>query len=302
MIRKCFLTGEYIFFAEERAKRPQNYAQEKISKTPVEFCPFCLENEYMTPKRVFATEDESIRIVPNKYPFVSVDDSNHFGIHEVLIDTLNHEAVINDFSNEHMFKLMKAIKTRLLQLEENEKVKYVQIFKNQGIQAGASQSHSHWQIAALSVIPPKYETMFSILSDYYIKNKRCYFCDLKFDDRIIEENEFFTSFVPYDAKFPYEINILPKEHIFNFKMMNDDLLYKFGEILKNSILRLTGLFKGISYNICFYNSAKKENINKYMHFYAQIIPRIGHMAGFEFSTGCFINSILPEKAAKMLRQ
>ena len=44
---------------------------------------------------------------------------------------------------------------RYRQLEEDPRSKYVQIFKNQGKDAGASQSHSHWQITSLCVVPLK---------------------------------------------------------------------------------------------------------------------------------------------------
>ena len=41
-----------------------------------------------TPGVIYATEDNSIRIVPNKYPFIDADDE-FFGVHDVLIDTAN---------------------------------------------------------------------------------------------------------------------------------------------------------------------------------------------------------------------
>ena len=44
---------------------------------------------------------------------------------------------------------MKTMQKRYRQLEEDPRSKYVQIFKNQGKDAGASQSHSHWQITSL---------------------------------------------------------------------------------------------------------------------------------------------------------
>ncbi len=301
MVRKCFLTGELIFFAEERAKRPFNYKKIHVANTPRQFCPFCPENSNMTPKEVYSTEDKLIKIVPNKYPFISRNDETHYGIHDVLIDTNEHDEKLNQFSYEHMAKLMNVIRYRVENLEEDENIEYVQVFKNQGIDAGASQSHSHWQIAALSVIPTRFKRMISVLEDYYIKNKNCYFCSLDYGDRIIEENEEFIAYVPYDAKFPYQMFIMPKKHIHNFKLFNDLQLSLLGRILKHCVMRLDTMYENISYNICFYNSPKRDFNEDSFHFYLEIIPRIGHMAGFEFSTGCHINSVLPEKAADVLR-
>ncbi len=167
MIKRCYLTGEYVFYATERAKRPHSFKIiDDTPSVPVKYCPFCLENEHMTPKRIFGTEDGRIRIVPNKYPFITVDDES-FGVHDVLIDTADHEERMYQFSDEHMYSLMQVIKNRTLELEADERIKYVQVFKNQGRDAGASQSHSHWQIAALNVVPLKMEHLLEVLGNFY---------------------------------------------------------------------------------------------------------------------------------------
>lgn len=302
MIKRCYLTGEYVFYATDRANRPHSFKMiDDSPSVPVKYCPFCPENEHMTPKRIFGTEDNSIRIVPNKYPFIPVGDES-FGVHDVLIDTADHEERMWQFTDEHMYKLMQVIKNRVVELESNEKVKYVQVFKNQGKDAGASQSHSHWQITALSVVPLKMEHLLEVLGRYYKDNGKCYFCHMDFGTRIIEENELFFSYMPADAKFAYEMDILPKRHISSVTEFTDEELAAFGRLLRNSVKRLNKIYENVSYNVCFY-SAPKETANKEcFHFYAQIFPRIGHMAGFEFSTGCYINSVLPEIGAQKLRE
>lgn len=302
MIKRCYLTGEYVFYATERANRPHSFKIiDDSPSVPVQYCPFCPQNEHMTPKRIFGTEDNSIRIVPNKYPFITVDDES-FGVHDVLIDTADHEERMYMFTDEHMHRLMQVIKNRVIELEADPRIKYVQVFKNQGKDAGASQSHSHWQIAALSVVPLKTEHLLSVLGSYYEDNGKCYFCHLDFGNRIIEENDLFFSYMPADAKFAYEMDILPKRHISSITEFTDKELESFGILLRNSVKRLEGIYKGVSYNVCFYSAPKDCKNNKAFHFYAQIFPRIGHMAGFEFSTGCYINSVLPEVGAEKLRQ
>jgi len=305
MVKQCFLTGELIFFAEERAKRPQNFKKLHVSSTPKEFCPFCLENENMTPKEVFSTPDKKIRIVPNKYPFISKNDPSHYGIHDVLIDTSNHDEKLYNFTDEHITEVISSIQKRVKILQNDEKIVYVQVFKNDGIDAGASQSHSHWQIASLSTLPPRYMQIKSVLEKYYKENNNCYFCALKstLKEQIIEENEHFIAYVPLDAKFPYEMYIIPKKHISNIVELNEEEIHFAGKTIRNCAKRLTSIYEGISYNICFFSSPNKptDSLKKYIHFHIQIIPRIGHMAGFEFSTGCYINSVMPETAARTLK-
>ncbi|HAG03976.1 MAG TPA: hypothetical protein DCG28_00925 [Lachnospiraceae bacterium] len=300
MIKRCFLTGEFVFYATSRAKRPHSFKKPEEKTVPRKYCPFCPENESYTPGVIFSTENGRIRIIPNKYPFLDADEKD-FGIHDVLVDTADHEQKLTDFSDEHMFELMTVIKNRFTELENKENIKYVQVFKNQGSEAGASQSHSHWQITAMNVVPLKMEHLIGVLRSYYYEHdQNCYFCSIKFGNRIVLENEHFTSYLPADGKFAYGMDILPKRHIATISDFTDEELASFGLILKKSLKKLTTLLDGISYNVCLYSAPKHGDYKDFFHFYAQIIPRIGHMAGFEFSTGCYINSVLPEEGAKAL--
>lgn len=38
------------------------------------------------------------------------------------------------------------------------------------------------------------------------------------------------------------------------------------------------------------------------HWFLQIIPQLSVAAGFEIGTGCYINPVFPEDAAKVLRE
>lgn len=298
MIKRCFLTGEYVFYATERSKRPHSFKRNNIKVTPREFCPFCPQNSYMTPEPIY--DDGVVKIVPNKYPFVHTNEET-YGVHDVVIDTQNHDEKLMDFTDEHLFKLMKVMQNRFCDLENHKDCKYVQIFKNQGMEAGASQSHSHWQITSLPVIPLKMEHLLSVLKDYYNENNKCYFCSIDFGTRIVAENDSFVSYIPADGKFPYGMDLLAKRHISSLREFSDKELMDFGTILRESLRRLVALRPGISFNVCLYSCPKDTDCKDYFHFYAQIIPRIGYMAGFEFSTGCYINSVLPESGAEELR-
>lgn len=40
----------------------------------------------------------------------------------------------------------------------------------------------------------------------------------------------------------------------------------------------------------------------YTHWFLQIVPQLTGLAGFEIGTGCYINPVIPEDAAKILRE
>lgn len=40
----------------------------------------------------------------------------------------------------------------------------------------------------------------------------------------------------------------------------------------------------------------------YAHWFLQIIPQLSGVGGFELGSGCYINPVFPEDAAKLLRE
>ena len=190
---------------------------------------------------------------------------------------------------------MKCMKDILDMLYIDKKLRYVQIFKNQGVNAGASQSHSHWQIIGLSMLPNKQRYMIDKLKKY---RGKCYFCEIDYFKNLVYENNSFVAFCPEDSLYCYEIKIMPKYHITNLRYLDETGLIALADVLSISLRKLNKIYENLDYNICFYNAFRKED--EY-HFFIQIIPRMGNMAGFEFSTGMFVNSVLPDIASENLR-
>lgn len=297
MIKKNFLTGDYVIFSPERVKRPQLIAEKEIIDL-ANNCPFCLANKNMIQDRyLYEAFNNEIRVIQNKYPIVK-EQKDFFGIHQVIVDTKEHNKRLHNFSDEHIFYLMKTIKDCMENFYNDKRLRYVQFFKNQGYIAGASQPHSHWQILGVPVLPRKQEKIVQTFKQYELKMKSCYLCDLNLDNLKIEENDYFISFCPEDSIYFYEINIIPKNHILSIKYLNDEQLKQLAKILKNSIKRLNYIFKNLDYNICLFNCLREEDEH---HFFFQIVPRLGNFGGYEISTGMFVNSILPYEASKNLK-
>ncbi|MCD8215639.1 MAG: DUF4931 domain-containing protein [Clostridiales bacterium] len=301
MLKENYLTGNYVYYAEGRLNRPNSTGlvkeQPRDKTEDRSRCPFCPENGYMTPPSVF--DNGIIKIVPNLYPFIS--EKEGLGYHEVVIDTPDHFEDISDFSREHMLILLKALKERTETLEEKNHIKYVQVFKNNGPNAGASQRHSHWQIGAQTIIPPKQAYMLKALEKYSLSKGESYF-DGEENYISLWENHIFKVVIPTDSMFTFETHIITKKHITALTEMDEEALKALGEALGFQLNIYKQTDPGLSYNICFYSSPKDYRGSKHFRFYEQLIPRKGNMAGFEFSTGCYINSVPPGEFEKMLRE
>ncbi|MCD8089351.1 MAG: DUF4931 domain-containing protein [Clostridiales bacterium] len=301
MLIKNYLTGTYVYFAEGRMNRPNSMGlvkdgEPRSRNEDTSRCPFCPENAYMTPPVIF--DNGRVKIVPNLYPFIS--EKEGLGYHDVVIDTPDHYENLWDFSDGNMLMLLNVLKNRAAELEGKSHIKYVQIFKNNGPGAGASQRHSHWQIGAQTIIPPKIMYAIKALEAYGAEKGKSYF-DSGENYIDVWENGVFKVVIPTDSMFPYETHIITKKNITGITEMDDDCLKALGEALKVQ-LEIYKEDSALSFNICFYSAPKGYKNNKYFRFYEQLIPRKGNMAGFEFSTGCYINSIPPKEFEKMIKK
>lgn len=309
-LRKDYILDRWVIAASVRAKRPKEYKQKDEVKEP-KICVFCPGNENLTPPEIGRIEKNNkwiLRWFPNKFPFVEQKGSSKiktknkffisssgYGKHEVIADTNKHNVQLWDTKKEHINLLFEVIRGRINKLEKIKNIKYVLVFKNHGEKAGTSIIHSHVQIAAISNIPPTIREEIMAAKKY----KKCPYCDIikieRKSKRKCFENKTFIAFAPYASRFNYEVWIFPKRHIKRLNELKENETSDLVDILKKVLLKLKEL--NVSYNFHLHYPPKKEEL----HFHIEVTPRIAVWAGFEFSSGITINSVMPEIAAEFYR-
>lgn len=308
ILRKDYLLDRWVFYAIERKKRRKEFHEEE-KVTEAKTCFFCPGNEHLTPKEIGRVEEKGtwkIRWFPNKFPAVELKGSaklrkkgmlaegNAYGSHEVIVETREHDKQLADLSVEHIKEVLEVCILRIKFLLKQKGIKYVTIFKNHGPSGGTSLVHSHMQAVSLPVFPAEVAEKVNAAGKY----KKCPYCSIislesKSSRKIIETKNA-IAFAPFASRFNYEAWIFPKRHV-DGTALNDEELSDMSLILKKILVKLKQL--GASYNFFFQYGLK----NSELHFHIAVVPRIAKWAGFEFSTGAVINSVLPEDAAEFYR-
>ena len=124
----------------------------------------CQGNEHKTPPEIWALRDKDtladasgwqVRVVPNKFPALAVEGEvrreglgmfdiiNGIGAHEVIVETPDHQWQMADGPPERIEPVLRAYQQRLTDLYQDARFRYVVIFRNYGVQAGASLTHPH---------------------------------------------------------------------------------------------------------------------------------------------------------------
>jgi UDPglucose--hexose-1-phosphate uridylyltransferase len=332
------ITGEWVIIARNRAQKPTSFIKNNLARKEAkenqkeslqskENCPFCQILKRETPLLVQSEGQElpisnadnwTIAVVPNKYPaFVPAKKLNKknaglyqtmtaIGHHELVI-TKNHHQTIDQMPISRIEEVFSVYQKRYLYLAKQPHIKYVSIFHNQGPKAGASISHPHSQIIAISVTDADINKNLKGSKKFWQKNNSCLHCQIIADNkknprRVIWENNSFIVFSPFAPKSAFTLQIYPKKHQAHFEKINQTEVKQLAEAFK---IALKAIKKGLNnpdYNFFLHTApCDKKNYN-YYHWHWQIMPKTQIWAGFELGAGIEICTISPEDSAKYLRK
>jgi UDPglucose--hexose-1-phosphate uridylyltransferase len=320
-IRKDPVFGRWVIIASERGLRPNEFRPGAGPDGKGYVCPFCPGNEALTPPAIYSLPGEAgswrLRVVRNKYPaLVSegvsgntrdgiYDRMDGMGFHEVVIETPGHDQALEDLPEEGVADVLKTFVFRMRELKKDPRIKYVMIFKNHGRNAGASLLHPHSQIISMPMAPLRAMQEIEGAADYHAERGTCVFCDIvkeetAFKRRIVGENADFLAVAPYASRFSFEIWILPKAHASHFEEMPAALAQSLAGLLKASLKKLSATLPDLSYNLIVHTMPVQDAAAEHYHWHIEIMPKLSHVAGFEWGTGFYINTVSPEDAADML--
>jgi len=330
-IRKDYILDRWVIIASERGKRPTDFSVRPSERSKTETCPFCPGNEKMTPpafllyipsaKGVERDRDSNgerrsdwlVRGIPNLYPALrpreprslSADELHEredgVGEHQVVIESPRHDEHLDRARVEQVRLVVQAYIDRL---EALSKWKYVSIFRNHRKEAGASLSHAHSQIIATPIIPKKIANELTASKAYLQSKGSCPYCDIlekeRDTDRFICENESFVTLAPWASVYPFEFWLLPKRHQSTMLKLKEGEKGDLARMLRTALGSLAKVLRDPPYTFGFHIAPSAREI-EHFHWHLEVYPKLAIQAGFEDSTGIFINVTPPELAAESLR-
>jgi UDPglucose--hexose-1-phosphate uridylyltransferase len=238
---------------------------------------------------------------------------NGVGADEVIIETPHHDRSFHELEVAEIANVIKAYVARIVDLEKDERIRYVLVFKNHGEAAGAHTiTHSISQLMALSVTPRAIKTKLMVAREYYAMKERCLYCDvlqqeLRQKQRLIAENEDFVALLPFASRFPFEMCVLPRHHSSALRQVNAAQMENLGRILRDVLQKLDLTLGSPPYNLALQNrpflrsrEGYWKTIEQDYHWHIEILPRISRVTGFEWGSGFFYNPVPPEVAARCL--
>ncbi|MBN1384227.1 MAG: galactose-1-phosphate uridylyltransferase [Elusimicrobia bacterium] len=332
-LRRDLITQKWIITGM-RSKEKFLESLNPFQKKTTNGCFFCEKNEKNTLPEIYAirkpgtqpdTPGWQVRVVPSKAAAFKIEGDigkeghgiydlmNNIGAHELIVETPQHVKNICDLPIEQIVLVLKVYQIRLRDLDNDDRLRYGLIFKNQRPKSPYRIGHSHSQFAALPLTPKILKEELTSSREYFAYKERCLFCDIIRQEqrdvkRIIEENADYISFVPFATKFPFELFILPKKHNADYCAENESSLKNLAQILKASLGKISVALNDPPLNYVLHTipyMRKKqgywETIHNDFHWHIEVYPQMTETMGFESGSGFHIQPLLPEICAEILR-
>lgn len=332
-IRLDRVHNQYVLIAPERLHRP-SISTKRLGRERNGTCPLCSGNEHLTPHEIFALRDNApnasgwkTRVVPNIYKAVQIELADiskregmfesipGVGAHEILIDSPCHDCNMSDLEAQEIENWLRTIIIRINDLKNDKRLIHLSVFKNFGLNAGATQDHPHTQLIALPVMPQDEIVFLERNMKYYRRHGRGIIEDVLQNEisakvRVIHEVGNFVAFCPYASAFPFEVMIVPSVNIRCLNTCSRKDTTDLSVIIKKVFQSLHKQLGRFDYNLFFRlpplnPNFENETFMGYMdenyRFSLRITPRIYRVGGFEVATSTFINSVPPEDCAKLLK-
>ncbi len=286
---------------------------------PTDWCPFC-------PASGRVPDHYDVYIYPNDYPAYSIpaakpavrgDDfyrviPSH-GKCDVVLYHPDHHTSLPQLSLDHLTKLVRLWRQRFLELKAMRGIRYVLIFENKGAVIGVTMPHPHGQIYSFPFIPPRLEKEISAARAFHRSKKRCVFCEILRKERrakvrLIAENPSFTAFIPFFARWPYEVHIYSRRHLGTLEEFRPAEEQALAEILKWVTLKYDNLFSMSFPYMMLLHQAPTRGEYPFFHFHIEFYPphrskeKLKYLASVETGGGMFLNDSLAEEKAAELRE
>ncbi|MEI7054230.1 galactose-1-phosphate uridylyltransferase [Nocardioides sp. CCNWLW239] len=181
-------------------------------------------------------------------------------------------------------------------------------FENRGEAIGVTLHHPHGQIYAYPYVTPRTQRLLASIDDYgpglfadILDNERS-------GERVLLRGEHWTAYVPFAARWPIEVHMLPHEHVADFAetttSQRDELAVLYLRLLRG----IDHLYPDPTPYIAAWHQAPVHSHRDSARLSLQLTsPRRGpdklkYSAGSEAAMGAWVGDIQPETQAEQLRE
>lgn len=323
------LREEWVIVAAHRQDRP--WSGEEVKKgqsAEPDYDPEC----YLCPGNVRVSGKRNppytgTFVFDNDHPCVSRDAPSNpgsppgiyrsrpaHGIARVVCYSPKHDLSLAELERASIVELLHVWQEQYLELGSREDIAHVLTFENKGKVVGVSNPHPHCQIYATNFVFRTTEIEARACRQHRSESGRILFQDIldaeaRDGRRILCENSSAVAFVPYFARYAYEVYIAPKETHPHLAALSRQEAEDLAEMLKTVCVKFDNLWRmSFPYVLVLHQAPTDNGDYSAFHFHVEVHPPLRkpgllkYLAGPEIGGGNFLSDTSPEAKAAELRQ
>jgi UDPglucose--hexose-1-phosphate uridylyltransferase len=233
---------------------------------------------------------------------------------EVVCYTSDHNASFAQLSPSRVRLVVEALTDRTQTLQALPGVEQVFCFENRGVEIGVTLHHPHGQIYAYPFVTPRTRAMLGAAERYAQTHGGAnLFADVLAAERaeaqrVVASNEEWTAFVPAAARWPFEVLIAPHRRHLELADLSESERDALALIYLDVLRRFDALFDSPMPYVAAWHQAPVRTGRDVAYLHLQLFSvrrasgKLKYLAGSESAMGVFINDVIPEEAARMLRE
>ncbi|MFB6892445.1 galactose-1-phosphate uridylyltransferase [Kitasatospora sp. NPDC056327] len=320
------LTGAWVTIAAHRQARTYH--------PPADECPLCPSRDGRLSE--IPAADYRVAVFENRFPSLAGEPGTHpvapaadgalygrrpgTGRCEVVCFTSDHDASFADLDEDGARLVLDAWTDRTAELSARPDVEQVYCFENRGAEIGVTLAHPHGQIYALPFTTPRTARMVDRAARHRAATGRNLFDDLLAAERAdgtrtVLTGEHWTAFVPYAARWPYEVHLYPHRRVPDLTRLTEPERAEFARLYLDLLRRFDNLFTDPAdpgrrvtapYISAWHQAPTGQQAEFALHLELFTVRRtadkLKYLAGTESGMEAFMNDVAPEDAARRLRE
>jgi UDPglucose--hexose-1-phosphate uridylyltransferase len=322
------LREEWVIVAAHRQHRPWSGGTvEHVDGSAPDYvadCYLCPGNLRVSGQR--NAEYATTFVFDNDLPSVSLDapaelaapvgvyrNRPALGLARVVCYSPRHNLTLAELEPEEVEELLRVWQEQHRELGARQEVRHVLIFENKGEAVGVSNPHPHCQIYATNFVFKTIEVEARVSERHLAETGRALFQDILAAERedgrrIICENETAIAFVPYFARYAYEVFVAPQQTRRDVAALSESERRDLADVLRRVLVKFDNLWRiPFPYVMALHQAPTDGGDYRGFHFHIEFHPPLRrpnllkYLAGPEIGGGNFLSDTSPEEKAEELR-
>ena len=296
-------------------------------------CPFCPGNEGMTPLEITSYRSPGsqpnepgwqVRVFPEGDPYFRIEEElvregvgmfdrvSTRGASEILVEDPRHDMTLGTMDEDQLTRVLWMYRDRIQDLKRDSKIRNVVVTRRHG-KPGARIRHPYSRILATPIMFDDVRAELAQAREYYGYKRRCVYCDTVREEmvngeRLVRVTRHFAAFVPYAARVPFELRVVPRVHACSYEEITPDQVPDLAGLLRTLFGVLDKAVGDPSFEMVLHTApnlqvkvlqGEWETVARDYHWHLEIAAGVDRRTAV---AGISVNETFPEAAAGLLRE